>query len=339
MKIKSEQLNNILAKQLKSLYFVFGSELLLIEQSLSTIKLAAKTHGFNDKISFEIGGDFDWSQVTNAISSISLFSPKRIIECRMTTGKIGIKGSKALTQIASSLPDDILLIVSTGKLDFSQQKSKWFKTLEKNADVIQHWEIPSQNLIGWISNHMEALGLENNPDVAQNIAFHTQGNLSASMQEIQKLQMAYPHGKIDTKSYLEQANQQSKYSVYTLIDAALLGDSKQILKIYQTLLDDSSMPAHLSGSLYKEINSIINMSIELQQNQQVDSVLQNNGVWNKRKTVVANALKRLPYQHLQKILLLLGRIDRSIKGVDNLIVIDNLRTLLLNLSGKNLWIQ
>jgi DNA polymerase-3 subunit delta len=45
-----------------------------------------------------------------------------IIECRLKTGKIGIKGSKALTKIASSLPSDILFIVSTGKLDFAQQK-------------------------------------------------------------------------------------------------------------------------------------------------------------------------------------------------------------------------
>jgi DNA polymerase-3 subunit delta len=42
---------------------------------------------------------------------------------------------------------------------------------------------------------------------------------------------------------------------------------------------------------------------------------------------------------LQKILLLLGRIDRSIKGMDNLNVIDELRTLLLTLAGKTQWIQ
>lgn len=339
MKIRPEQLSTTLANQLNALYFVFGAELLLIEQSLNEIKRVAKTQGFDDRISFEIDGNFDWNQIIAELSSISLFSPKRIIECRLTTGKIGVKGSKALSEIASALPNDILFIVSTGKLDVNQQKSKWFKTLEKHGNVIQHWEVQSTNLVGWINNHMASLGLEANEDVAQNIAACTQGNLSASMQEIQKLQMAYPDGKIDAKAYQAQLNEQSKYSIYGLIDTALLGDSKQVLKIYDTLKDSPAMPIQLSSSLHREINAIINMSIELQQSKRIDAVLQNHRVWNKRKPIITNALKRLSYQHLQKILLLLGRIDRSIKGMDNLSVIDELRTLLLNLAGKNQWLR
>ena len=335
MKIKAEQLSNALTNQLNSLYFVFGAELLLVEQSLDKIKRAAKTQGFDDKISFEVDANFDWNQIVAEISSISLFSPKRIIECRFKTGKIGVKGAKALIEITNSLPNDILLIISTAKLDMSQQKSKWFKTLEQNGSVIQHWEVQSGYLVGWISNHMTTLGLAANLEVAQSIAFSTEGNLLASMQEIQKLKLAYPDGKIDTQAYLNQVNQQSKYSIYGLIDAALLGNAKQILKIYETLINDSAMPIQLSSSLYREINSIIDMSIDLGQSRQIDTVLQKHRVWNKRKAIISNALKRHSYQQLQKILLSLGRIDRSIKGMDNLNVIDELRTLLLNLAGKN----
>ncbi len=339
MKIRPEQLSNTLNNQLDALYFVFGPELLLVEQSLTQIKDTAKAQGFDDKISFEIDGNFQWDQIVAEISAISLFSPKRIIECRLKTGKIGIKGSKALTDIASSLPNDILFIVSTGKLDMNQQKSKWFKTLEQCGNVIQHWEVQSDHLVGWITNHMATLGLEANPEVAQSIAFCTEGNLLASMQEIQKLQMAYPSGKINTQAYLDQASQQSKYTIYGLIDAALLGDGNQVLKIYDTLIDDTAMPIQLSSSLYREINSIIGMAIELQKVKRIDTVLQSNRVWNKRKPVIGNVLKRHPYQRLQKLLLSLGRIDRSIKGMDNLNITDELRTLLLNLAGKTQWTQ
>jgi len=67
--------------------------------------------------------------------------------------------------------------------------------------------------------------------------------------------------------------------------------------------------------------------------------LQTHRIWNKRKPVMTNILKRYPYQRLQKLLLSLGRIDRSIKGMDNLNVVDELHTLLLNLAGKNQWAQ
>jgi DNA polymerase III, delta subunit (EC 2.7.7.7) len=42
MKIKPEQLDFQLAHKLESIYFVFGAEILLIEQSLTQIRKAAK---------------------------------------------------------------------------------------------------------------------------------------------------------------------------------------------------------------------------------------------------------------------------------------------------------
>lgn len=339
MRIKPESLNTQLAKQLEPLYFVFGAEFLLIEQSLNDINMAAKQAGFDEKTSFEIDGNFDWGLITAEIANTSLFSPKRIIECRLKTGKIGVKGSKALATLASNLPSDILLIISTAKLDLAQQKSKWFKTLEQHGGVIQHWEITREHLVGWVSNHMASIGLKANKEVAQSIAFCTEGNLLASMQEIQKLKMTYPDGQINTQDFLDQAQEQSQYTVYGLIDAALLGDASQISKIYKTLLNDAAMPIVLSSALYREIKSIIDMSIAIHQGGALNDILQTHRVWSKRKPAITNILKRHPYQLLQKLLLSLGRIDRSIKGMDNLNVVDELHTLLLNLAGKKQWLQ
>ncbi|MDC9715429.1 MAG: DNA polymerase III subunit delta, partial [Gammaproteobacteria bacterium] len=318
MRIKPEQLSNTLANRFDSLYFVFGPELLLVEQSLGHIRNTAKAQGFDERVSFEIDGNFDWGEITAELSAASLFSPKRIIECRLKTGKIGAKGSKALSEIAINLPSDILLIIATGKLDFAQQKSKWFKTLEAKGSIVQVWEVQRDHLIGWIANHMAEQGLKANTEIAEGIAYTTEGNLLASMQEIQKLKMAYPDGNVDTQDYLLQLNQQSQYTIYNLIDSALAGNSNQVLKIYATMTNDTAMPIVLSSALYREISAMIDMSIELQQVKQISSVMSNHRVWKSRQSIISNALKRHPYQRLQKILLSLGRIDRSIKGVDNL---------------------
>ena len=129
MRIKPESLNSQLSRKLESLYFVFGAEFLLIEQSLGAILSSAKKTGFDEKASFEIDGNFDWGLITAEIANTSLFSPKRIIECKLKTGKIGVKGSKALTTLASNIPSDILLVISTGKLDMAQQKANGLKPL------------------------------------------------------------------------------------------------------------------------------------------------------------------------------------------------------------------
>jgi len=46
MNIKPERLQKSLSEQLTSIYFVFGAEILLVEQSLSLIKATAKENGF-----------------------------------------------------------------------------------------------------------------------------------------------------------------------------------------------------------------------------------------------------------------------------------------------------
>ena len=214
MNIKPEQLQNNLSNQLASIYFAFGAEILLVEQSLSLIKEAAKNNGYSERFRFDIDGNFSWDAIFNLVSSPSLFAEKRIIECRLTTGKIGVKGSKSLTELAESLPNDILLVISSGKLEMAQQKSKWFKALDSNGIVIQHWEVQSNQLVGWITNNMSQLGLNSNIDVANAIAYCTEGNLLATMQEIQKLKITYPDGNIKLQEYLNQIDQQSQYSVF-----------------------------------------------------------------------------------------------------------------------------
>ena len=335
MNIKPEQLQNSLSNQLASTYFAFGAEILLVEQSLSMIKGIARENGFKERFRFDIDGNFSWDSIISLISSPSLFAEKRIIECRLTTGKIGVKGSKALTEILETLPDDILLIISSGKLEMAQQKSKWFKTLDKKGIIIQHWEVQSNQLVGWITRNMSQLGLDSNIEVANAIAYCTEGNLLASMQEIQKLKIAYPDGKINLREYLNQIDQQSQYSVFGMIDSALQGDTDKVNKVFNSLVDDSTPPVILVSSLYREIKNLVNMSIELKTNQAIESILNNHRVWQKRKPLISNALKKHSYQKLQKLLLRLGRIDRSLKGMDNLDVYDELQNVVIALSGKN----
>ena len=335
MNIKPEQLQNSLSSQFASTYFAFGAEILLVEQSLSMIKDVAKENGFNERNRFDIDGNFSWDSIISLISSPSLFSEKRIIECRLTTGKLGVKGSKALTEIVETLPEDILLIISTGKLEMAQQKSKWFKALDKKGIIIQHWEVQSNQLAGWITRSMSQLGLVSNTEVANAIAYCTEGNLLATMQEIQKLKIAYPDGKINLEEYLHQIDQQSQYSVFGMIDSALQGDTDKVNKIFSSLIEDSTPPILIIASLYREIKNLITMSIELRTNQTIDSILNNHRVWQKRKPLITNALKTHSYQMLQKLLLRLGRIDRSLKGMDNLDVYDELQNVVISLSGKS----
>ena len=77
------------------------------------------------------------------------------------------------------------------------------------------------------------------------------------------------------------------------------------------------------------------MSIELKTNNTLESILNKHRVWQKRKPLISNVLAKHSYQKLQKLILKLGRIDRSLKGMDNLDVYDELQNVVISLSGKS----
>ena len=119
------------------------------------------------------------------------------------------------------------------------------------------------------------------------------------------------------------------------VDAALQGDTERVNKIFNSLVDDSIPPVILISSRYREIKNLATMSIELKTNDSIDFILNKHRVWQKRKPLISTALKKHSYQKLQKLLLNLGRIDSSLKGMDNLNVYDELQNVVISLSGKN----
>ena len=337
MQIRADQLKFTLTDNPLPIYFIFGHETLLIEQSTEQIKKVAKKNSFSDKISFEIDNEFNFEQLKLEISSASLFHPQRIIECRFKADALNIKTSKELIKIISPLANGILLIISAGKLTPTQQKSKWFQTLSQKCKVVQHKEVKNNMLPNWVLTNMIKLGLEKNVSIANNIATYTEGSLLAAMQEIQKLKIAYPNGKIDATVYKAQIKEQSKYTVYGLIDAALSGNTNQVNKIYNTLINDKAIPIILNNALYLQIKNIVGMALDLQKNKPLATIFQKYNVWSFKKPAITKILKLYSYQQLQKILLSLGRVERSIKGADNLNVIDELQLILLTLNKNIKW--
>mgnify|MGYP000542463348 FL=1 len=134
-------------------------------------------------------------------------------------------------------------------------------------------------------------------------------------------------------------NQALKREIELAQYAALKGDAIKVSKVFNSLLEEATPMIMVISSLYREIKTLSIMAVELQQNQSIESILNKHRVWQKRKPLVTQALKTHPYQSLQKLTLLLGRIDRSLKGRDNLNVSDELRTVLITLAGKNQWTQ
>lgn len=191
MKLRAEQLTQHLQKQLGLIYVISGEEPLLMQGTLALLYDSARQRDFQERIIIETDHADAWQRFMHERQHLSLFSSKRVVECRLKPGKIGDLGSKALIAHAQQPPADILLLVVTPKLTPQQQAAQWYKALDKAGYTLQLWPIPIAQFPTWLRQRLQQAGLQVDAQGLQLLATHVEGNLLAAAQEIEKLQLLY----------------------------------------------------------------------------------------------------------------------------------------------------
>ena len=132
MKVFPDKLPEALSRSLPPVVIVAGEEPLLHQEACDAVRAAARARGVEEREVLHVEQGFQWSQLLEASASLSLFASAKLIELRLGGAKLGQEGSKALKAYAEGLEgSDNILLLSMGKLDFREQKSAWFKALDK----------------------------------------------------------------------------------------------------------------------------------------------------------------------------------------------------------------
>src|SRR5207302_10573176 len=94
---------------------------------------------------------FDWSELTHAAASLSLFAGRKLIELRLASGKPGTQGAEAIAACCARPSSDLLLLVSVPPLDRSTQNSEWFLALAHVWVLIDIYSVDRPRLPAWIA--------------------------------------------------------------------------------------------------------------------------------------------------------------------------------------------
>jgi len=189
MQVTTEKLRNHLKEGIRPIYFVYGDEPLQIRDNTDMLRKAAVYYGFEEREVYTADKSFDWHQLHQAASEISLFSSKKLIEIYLPTGKPGDKGSKALIEYCQNIIEDNILLIYTGEIESSVKRSKWFKQLQSSAVIVPVYPLKDQQLHNWIVNRLNQNGLQCDADAIKFLAEFVEGNLLAADQEIIKLSL------------------------------------------------------------------------------------------------------------------------------------------------------
>ena len=333
MQINPEQLSSHLKRGLAPIYFVYGEELLLVEESCRAIRAAAHAAGFQERQVLTVESGFDWNGLFNSLQSLSLFSERRVVELRLPTGKPGEAGAKILVEIAAQPPADIVFVVSSGKLEKQTRESKWAKALESAGVVIAVYPLEAAHWPLWIRRRMELKGLKAGPGVVDLLAHLMEGNLLACAQEIDKLAMLIGQGEVGLDDIEGNLSDNARYNVFALAAASLRGEPVAVERILNSLRGEGVEPILVLWALAREARELAQMAALVAAGQPVMRVLEARRGGGQRKTPMTAPPTRPSLGGGQEPLRRAARTDRILKGRGSGDVWRELQCLALCMSG------
>jgi DNA polymerase-3 subunit delta len=196
VKISARQLDGHLKKGLGKLYAVHGAEALVALEAADRIREAARRDGCTEREVFFAEPGVDWNRLGASASNLSLFASRRLVELRIPTGKPGAEGGKAIDAWAAKLPDDAVTLVLLPELEWQQQKTKWFESLERNGVLVEAKCITRDELPDWLAERLSRQQQRASVETLEWLAERVEGNLLAAKQEVEKLALLLPPGEI-----------------------------------------------------------------------------------------------------------------------------------------------
>lgn len=317
MKLYANQLPTELNKGIKPCYLLFGDEPFQIAESRDLIKRAAKNNGVEEVIRLVEDDQFDWEDLRQHCQAMSLFANSKLIELELTSNKVSKAGADVLKDICAELSGTTILVLFGPKLDASQTKAAWFKSLSGIGNYIPVYEIEGPHLKRWLQTQLSQRQLTMSGDAQAYLLNYTAGNLLACSQELDKLKMALPDSPTLSLSAIEQyiANQ-ARYTVFQLMDSVLKGDANLALTILGRLKLEEFEPNILVWSIQKDaliIKALQDVLMMPGSHKDTKPVFDQHRVWKNKQASYLSAANRLTASLVNQVIQELAQFDVALK--------------------------
>lgn len=332
MRIKPEQLAAHLAKDLKPLYCVYGDEPLLVLEAADQIRQAARAQGYSEREIYQVEGRFNWQTLLDSGNNLSLFSSRRLVDMRIPSGKPGVDGGKALQSYCAALPADSVTLITLPKLDRQATAAKWFAALDNAGATIAVYPVSNEQLPRWIGERLTQQKQQADSDTLRFLAQKVEGNLLAAQQEIRKLALLFPAGRLDFASVREAVLDVARYDVFKLADALLLSDVPRLMRMLDGLRNEGEAPTLILWTITRELRILTRLKTAQNSGMPPARLMRDVGVWESRQAMVEKALQRVKLDTLTHCLRQAAAIDRMIKGLVNEDPWDALKQLALRIA-------
>jgi len=305
-----EKLPAALKRGLAPVYLLSGDEPLTQGEAGDAIRAAARAAGISEREVFfiERANGEPWDDIFAAMQAMSLFTARKLVEIRIPGGKPGTDGARALVELAGIAGPDVMLLVTTGGLDWTTQKSSWVQALDGAGVWVDAAPVATARFPDWLRARADTAGVQLDDAAVALLAQQTEGNLLAAVQELQKLSLAgTTHAGV--AEVLASSSQSSRFDVTQLGEAVLRGDVPRALRVLAGLKSEDADSAPLVlWSLWQELRALWLMLVP-------GAPLP--AVWSRNKehlAVAATRFKPLGRAFFARLDARMAETDRIIKG-------------------------
>ena len=327
MKLTVEDLPRHLSKGMHPLYVIHGAAMLLAIEAADAIRAAARNEGISEREVLIADTAFKWAELRNSNQSLSLFASRKVLDLRIPSGKPGVEGAQALQDYCQQMNPDTVTLVSLPRLDGTTMKTKWFSTLAEKGVVIAADEISLNELPLWIAARLKRQSQSADVDTLAFLAQRVEGNLLAAFQEIQKLALLFPEGKLSFEQVKDAVMDVARYDVFKLSEAMLAGDAARYVHILEGLRAEGTATVLILWALAEDIRTMAKVSRAMQQSGNLANALRDARVWGVRQKLVERAVRRFSPAFAERALRQAAQIDKLVKGLRSGDVWDELMQL------------
>ena len=315
MQLRFDALDGHLAKTLAPLYVITSDEHLLALEAADKIRRTAKAQGFYEREILTVERSFKWGALLAANQSQSLFGDKKLIDLRIPTGKPGKDGGQALQDYVTNLSPDNLTLITLPKLDWATQKAAWVGSLQQAAVYIDIPLVERNQLPGWISLRLSLQQQSADRQSLDFIADRVEGNLLAAHQEIQKLALLHPPGKLSFEQIHDAVLNVARYDVFKLNEAMLAGDVARLVRMLNGLKGEGEALPLVLWAMAEEIRTLLKLKSGMAQGRPLSALLKEYRIWGLREKLMDPALRRVSLANLRAALQEASQVDKMVKGL------------------------
>ena len=295
---------------------VYGDEPLTAIEAADSLRAAARAASYTERSVYTVQGRYNWNAIFAGGDNLSLFAERRLLEIHIPSGKPGVEGAKALDTYVNALPADTLTLITLPGLDWKATQSRWFSALAAAGTVVEAKPIERTALPGWMERRLAKQGLVAERDALQFLADRVEGNLLAAQQEIDKLALLLPPGKVSLTDIENAVTDVSRLEAELLQDALLQGDTVRYARIVADLQQSGEHPVAFMWRLADVVRMLLKLKIGVKQGEPLGMLMKQARVRDQRRPWVEKAMTRLSNTRLEAAQAMLALIDRQAKGLE-----------------------